>query len=192
MKISNPSTVNDNSITTAKLVDGSVTTAKLADLGVTGAKIADLTIGTAKIGDATIGTAKIFDGSITSAKLGLIHILTTLAASVVLVASTNTTIFTVAGVNGKRYMAMCMMTIQAAVGADIVDAWFEQSGVKIFGTRVSFDANGVYRNVFMQTPITSDGTNITVKCLCVNANVVFGGASLGNSEGSRLDLLDLG
>ena len=72
-------TVQDNSLTTAKYIDGSVTTAKLADGAVTSAKIADGTIATvdladsavtsAKIADGTIATADLADGSVTSAKI---------------------------------------------------------------------------------------------------------------------------
>lgn len=72
-------TVQDDSLTTAKLKDGAVTTPKLADGAVTSGKIADGAVATAdladgavtsaKIADGTIATADLADGSVTEAKL---------------------------------------------------------------------------------------------------------------------------
>ena len=72
-------TVQDDSLTTAKLKNGAVTTAKLADGAVTSGKIADGAVATAdladgavtsaKIADGTIATADLADGSVTEAKL---------------------------------------------------------------------------------------------------------------------------
>ena len=61
--------LDDGSVTTAKLADGSVTTPKLADDAVTGAKIADATIHGGALIDGTIPTVKIGDSQVTGAKL---------------------------------------------------------------------------------------------------------------------------
>ena len=61
--------LDDGSVTTAKLADGSVTTPKLADDAVTGAKIADNTIHGGALIDGTIPTGKIGDSQVTGAKL---------------------------------------------------------------------------------------------------------------------------
>ena len=61
--------LDDSSVTTAKLADGSVTTPKLADDAVTGAKIADNTIHGGALINGTIATAKIGDAQVTGAKL---------------------------------------------------------------------------------------------------------------------------
>ena len=61
--------LDDGSVTTAKLADGSVTTPKLADDAVTGAKIADDTIHGGALIDGTIATIKVGDSQITGAKL---------------------------------------------------------------------------------------------------------------------------
>ena len=72
-------TINDNAITTAKILNANVTTAKIADANVTTVKIADANVTTAKIADAAItaakfatgaiGTASVTDNSINIAKL---------------------------------------------------------------------------------------------------------------------------
>ena len=61
--------LDDGSVTTAKLADGAVTTIKLADDAVTGAKIADDTIHGGALIDGTIATIKIGDTQVTGAKL---------------------------------------------------------------------------------------------------------------------------
>ena len=61
--------LDDGSVTTAKLADGAVTTVKLADDAVTGAKIADDTIHGGALIDGTIATIKIGDTQVTGAKL---------------------------------------------------------------------------------------------------------------------------
>jgi hypothetical protein len=132
------------------------------------------------------------DGSVTSKKLALSHIFTTLAASVVLVASTNTVIFSVTGVNGRRYCVNGFITIQCATGAHNVDMWIEQSGVQIMGNRISLGVASTYSIMPICGVVVSDGSPITLVCLATNTDVVFGGASLGRGEGSRFDLLDLG
>lgn len=78
-----------NSVTTAKIADGNVTTAKLADGSVTDtklaanavttekvangsvteAKLADNSVTNAKMADSAIGTAELIDGSVTMAKV---------------------------------------------------------------------------------------------------------------------------
>lgn len=64
-----PSTVNNNSITTAKLVDGAVNTAKLADSSVTTAKLAAGAVETVDVKDSAITTAKLANGAVTPAKV---------------------------------------------------------------------------------------------------------------------------
>ncbi len=63
------SSVDDGSITTAKLADGAVTTGKLGASSVSTAKILDSAVTTAKIADANVTTAKISDNAVTSAKV---------------------------------------------------------------------------------------------------------------------------
>lgn len=72
-------TVQDNSLTTAKYQDSSVTTAKIANSAITSAKIADGAVGTndlannavtsAKIADGGVATEDIADEAVTDAKL---------------------------------------------------------------------------------------------------------------------------
>lgn len=58
----------DGSVTTIKIADGNVTTAKLADSSVTTPKIANLNVTTAKINNAAVTTEKLADESVTAAK----------------------------------------------------------------------------------------------------------------------------
>jgi hypothetical protein len=62
-------TIDNATITTAKLVDASVTSAKLADAVVTTAKMVDASVTSAKLADAVVTTAKMVDASVTAAKL---------------------------------------------------------------------------------------------------------------------------
>lgn len=62
-------TIDNDAITTVKILDANVTTAKIADLNVTTAKIADLNVTTAKIADVNVTTAKIADSNVTTAKI---------------------------------------------------------------------------------------------------------------------------
>ena len=62
-------TVQDDSLTTAKYKDGSVTTAKIADANVTADKLADGAATTAKLADGAVTTAKIADANVTADKL---------------------------------------------------------------------------------------------------------------------------
>lgn len=64
-----PSTVNNNSITTAKLVDKSVTTDKLADSAVTTGKIAAGAVETVDIKDLAVVTAKLANNAVTPGKV---------------------------------------------------------------------------------------------------------------------------
>lgn len=59
----------DGSVTTIKIADGNVTTTKLADSSVTTPKIANLNVTTAKINNAAVTTEKLADESVTAAKL---------------------------------------------------------------------------------------------------------------------------
>ena len=61
--------LDDLSITTAKIVNLAVTTAKLADLSVSTAKLADLAVTSGKLADDSVTTAKVLNANITSAKL---------------------------------------------------------------------------------------------------------------------------
>ena len=62
-------TVQDGSITTAKIANANVTTAKVADGAITTTKVADSNITTAKIANANVTTVKVADGAITHDKL---------------------------------------------------------------------------------------------------------------------------
>ena len=62
-------TINNNVVTTVKILDANVTTAKIADANVTEAKLADDAVTTVKILDANVTTAKIADANVTEAKL---------------------------------------------------------------------------------------------------------------------------
>ena len=61
--------VEDGSITTAKLADKAVTTAKIDDIAVTTAKLADEAVTTAKIDDIAVTTAKLADEAVTADKI---------------------------------------------------------------------------------------------------------------------------
>lgn len=61
--------IDNNAVTTAKILDANVTTAKLAANAVSAAKLADGAVGTAKIADGAVTTAKIADSSINAAKI---------------------------------------------------------------------------------------------------------------------------
>ena len=62
-------TINNNVVTTVKILDANVTTAKIADANVTEAKLADDAVTTVKILDANVTTTKIADANVTEAKL---------------------------------------------------------------------------------------------------------------------------
>ena len=62
-------TINNNVVTTVKILDANVTTAKIADANVTEAKLAVDAVTTVKILDANVTTAKIADANVTEAKL---------------------------------------------------------------------------------------------------------------------------
>jgi hypothetical protein len=64
-----PSTVNNNTITTAKLVDKNVTTEKINDGAVTSVKIASGAVETADIKDVAVTTGKLADKAVTPAKV---------------------------------------------------------------------------------------------------------------------------
>lgn len=64
-----PSTVNNGSITAAKLAPNAVVTDKIADGAVTSAKIADGTIVTGDLADSSVTNAKIANGSVTPSKV---------------------------------------------------------------------------------------------------------------------------
>ena len=59
----------DNAVTTAKILDANVTTDKLADNAVTTDKLADNSVTTAKILDANVTTDKLADNAVTTAKI---------------------------------------------------------------------------------------------------------------------------
>lgn len=61
--------LGDNSVTSAKIVDGTIAAADLANNSVTSAKILDGTIVTADLGDNSVTSAKIVDGSILNADI---------------------------------------------------------------------------------------------------------------------------
>ena len=61
--------INDDAVTTAKIVDGTVAAVDIADGAVTSAKIQDGAVTAAKIQNNAVTTAKIQDGDVTSAKL---------------------------------------------------------------------------------------------------------------------------
>lgn len=62
-------TIDNDAVTTVKILDANVTTAKIADTNVTTAKIANSNVTTAKIADANVTTAKIADGAVDQDKL---------------------------------------------------------------------------------------------------------------------------
>lgn len=61
--------LDDLAVTTAKLADTGVTTGKLADLAVTGAKIAATTVATGNLADLGVTTAKLAASAVTAAKV---------------------------------------------------------------------------------------------------------------------------
>ena len=61
--------LDDNAVTTAKILDANVTTDKLADNAVTTAKIKDANVTTNKLADNAVTTAKILDANVTTDKL---------------------------------------------------------------------------------------------------------------------------
>ena len=61
--------LDDNAVTTAKILDANVTTDKLADNAVTTAKILDANVTTDKLADNSVTTAKIKDANVTTDKL---------------------------------------------------------------------------------------------------------------------------
>ena len=61
--------LDDNAVTTAKILDANVTTDKLADNAVTTAKILDANVTTDKLADNAVTTAKILDANVTTDKL---------------------------------------------------------------------------------------------------------------------------
>lgn len=61
--------LNDNIITTNRVVDGAITGAKLASNSVSTAKIVDASVTNAKIADGSVTNAKIADASVTQAKI---------------------------------------------------------------------------------------------------------------------------
>lgn len=61
--------LDDNAVTTAKILDANVTTDKLADNAVTTAKILDANVTTDKLADSAVTTAKIKNASITNSKI---------------------------------------------------------------------------------------------------------------------------
>lgn len=65
-----PSTVNNGSITAAKLAPNAVVTDKVADGAITSAKIADGTIVSSDLADSSVSTAKVANGAITPSKVG--------------------------------------------------------------------------------------------------------------------------
>lgn len=62
-------TVQDNSLTTAKYQDSSVTTAKIANNAITSGKIADGAVGTSDLANSSVTSAKIADGTIVAGDL---------------------------------------------------------------------------------------------------------------------------
>ena len=62
--------LNDNAVTTTKIVDLNVTTPKIAGDAITSVKLADDAVATAKLADDAVATAKLADDSVTSAKAG--------------------------------------------------------------------------------------------------------------------------
>ncbi len=64
-----PLDLANNAVTTAKIADANVTTAKIADANVTTLKLADNAVTTAKIADANVTTLKLADNAVTSAKI---------------------------------------------------------------------------------------------------------------------------
>ena len=64
---SSVTTINDDAVTTAKILNANVTTAKIADDAITSAKIADDAITSAKIADDAITSALIADDAVTTA-----------------------------------------------------------------------------------------------------------------------------
>ena len=77
---SSVTTINDDAVTTAKILNANVTTAKIADDAITSAKIADDAITSAIIADDAITTALIADDAITSALIADDAITTALIA----------------------------------------------------------------------------------------------------------------
>ena len=61
--------INDNAITSTKMLDGAVTNSKISDAAVTTNKINNLAVTTGKIADAAVTNVKIIDGAVTSPKL---------------------------------------------------------------------------------------------------------------------------
>ena len=77
---SSVATINDDAVTTAKILNANVTTAKIADDAITSAKIADDAITSALIADDAITSALIADDAITSALIADDAITTALIA----------------------------------------------------------------------------------------------------------------
>lgn len=67
-----------NSVTTEKIVDSNVTTAKLADGSVTTPKLADAAVTTDKLGSSSVTTAKLANASVTADKIdqSMFHVVT--------------------------------------------------------------------------------------------------------------------
>lgn len=68
-ELSIDTSIQDNSVTTAKIANANVTTAKLSDGSVTTAKIADGNVTATKLADSAVSAAKINDGAVTADKI---------------------------------------------------------------------------------------------------------------------------
>lgn len=182
--------IQNNAITTAKIIDGTVTATTLANQSITSSKIEALAVTTAKITDSAVATADIADDAVTSAKLAALSVTsakvlqtgtdltnsqllarpywvssTRSSYSVTLNSSSYTTVFTAAvsrtgTVTSRPFIAM----LQGAV-------YNSQSYIRVDGGIASGTAFG------LQAKFTVNGSDLN--------NVFLLGADAGSITGTR-------